>query len=79
MPLLSTSNQSRSGKGKGEQIKESFKETVDKVKNAEILQVAKGLETFRGHESLKGYFAESYGFVIFDQVAKVGLFYRCLF
>lgn len=54
-------------------MKESFKETVEKVKNAEILQIAKGLETFRGHESLKKYFENSYGFVIFDQVAKVRL------
>mmetsp|Transcript_8213 Transcript_8213/g.19831 ORF Transcript_8213/g.19831 Transcript_8213/m.19831 type:complete len:224 (+) Transcript_8213:108-779(+) len=73
MPLLSTSNQNKSGSGKGEALKESFNETVDKVKNAEILQVANSLETFRGHESLKGYFENSFGFVIFDKIAKGGM------
>lgn len=71
MPLLSTSNQQKSGGGKGEAMKKSFNQTVDNIKNAEILQVANGLDTFRGHESLKPYFENSYGFVIFDKIGKV--------
>lgn len=53
------------------EIKTGFQKGLDKVKSTEVLQVADGLETFKGHEGLKPYFENSYGFVVFDKVAKV--------
>jgi hypothetical protein len=72
MPLLSSSNQIRkSTKDKTMEIKKGFQKGVDKVKNTEVLQVADGLETFKGQERMKPYFENSYGYVVFEKVAKV--------
>ena len=70
MPLLNDESKAAAG-AKGEAIKKGIEETVEKVKNIEVLKIANGLETFRGYESLKGYFDSSYGFVVFEKIAKV--------
>merc|ERR1712008_537485 len=53
--------------------KKGIEETVEKVKNIEVLKIANGLGTFRGHARLKGYFESSYGFVVFEKIAKGGM------
>jgi hypothetical protein len=72
MPLLPSSNQIRkSNKDRTMDIKKGFQKGVDKVKSTGALEVADGLETFKGREGMKPYFENSYGYVVFEKVGKV--------
>jgi hypothetical protein len=70
--VIISSNQIRKrNKDKTMDIKNEFQKGVDKVKNTGALEVADGLETFKGLEGMKPYFENSYGYVVFEKVGKV--------